>query len=214
MLKKVKSRNVYCYDKPTDLRENAVDIENAYLIALINGEYKYVKDYGMNYNGVLGWSSSYMKKGLSAFLMILMNTEELSEGGRAMLSKIVSSVAFTTGEYRQGASVEIYETDMEWFWKCFRRSRRLHPMTESEQKIYLGWIEKLVKKRVDGILEGNHRNYYHECAEYIAALGEVLESRGVIHGKQIVMLEYKHNYSRRSAFHKELRTCGMKDGRK
>lgn len=87
-------------------------------------------------------------------------------------------------------------------------------MTESDQKIFLGWIEKLVEKRVDGIMEGNHRNYYHECAEYIAALGEVLESRGVINGKQILLLEYKQNYSRRSAFHRELRACGMKDGHK
>ena len=87
-------------------------------------------------------------------------------------------------------------------------------MTESEQELYLGWVEELVKKRVGGIMEGNHRNYYYECAEYIAALGEVLESRGVLNGKQKLMLEYKQSYSRRSAFHKELRTCGMKDGRK
>lgn len=212
MLKKEKSRNIYSYDKPTDLRENTVDIENAYLIALLNGEYKYVKDHGMNYKGALGWSSSYMKRGLAAFLMILMNIEELSEGGRAMISRIVSSIILTIGEYRQGTSAEINETDMEWF--CFRRSKLLHPMNESDQKILFGWIEKLVKKRVDGIMEGNHRNYYHECAEYIAALGEVLESRGVIDGKQIVMLEYKQNYFRRSAFHRELRTCGMKDRRK
>ena len=131
-----------------------------------------------------------------------------------MLSKIVSSVAFTTEEYRQGVSVEINETNIEWLWKCFGRFKELHPLTESEQQVYLEWIKMLVKKRLDGIMEGNHRNYYFECAEYIAALGEVLESRGVLNGKQQLMLEYKQNYSRRSAFHKELRTCGMKDGRK
>lgn len=213
MLKKVKGRNIY-YDKPMNLLENTSNIENAYLIALLNGEYNYVKDHGMNYKGALGWSLSYMKKGLAIFLLILLNKEELSEGGKAMLSKIVSSVAFTTGEYRQGVSVEINETDTEWFWKCFHRSKVLNPMTESEQELYLGWVEELVKKRVGGIMEGNHRNYYYECAEYIAALGEVLESRGVLNGKQKLMLEYKQSYSRRSAFHKELRTCGMKDGRK
>ena len=213
LLKKVNGRNIY-HDKPMDLQENTPNIENAYLIALLNGEYKYVRDYGMNYNGALGWSSSYMKNGLAAFLMILMNKEQLSEGGKAMFSKIVSSVAFTTGEYRQGVSSEINETDMEWFWKCFCRAKVLHPMTEHNQQVYLEWIETLVKKRVDGIMEGNHRNYYFECAEYIAALGEVLESRGLLNGKQLLMLEYKQNYSRRSAFHKELRTCGMKDGRK
>lgn len=212
MLKK--NRNVYCYDKSTDLQENTVKIENAYLIALLNGEYKYVKDHGMNYKGALGWSTSYMKIGLAAFLMILMNTEKLLESGKVMVLKIISSITFTTEEYKQGTSVEINETDMEWFWKCFCRSKRLHPMTESDQKDFLAWIENLIKKRVDGIMEGNYRNYYHECAEYIAALGEVLESRGVINGKQKVMLAYKQNYSRRSAFHRALRACGMKDGRK
>jgi hypothetical protein len=213
MLNKVKGRNIY-YDKPMDLRENSPNIENAYLIALLNGEYKYVRDHGMNYNGSLGWSSSYMKQGLAAFLLILMNKEKLSEGGKAMLSKIVSSVAFIIGEYRQGVSVEINATDMEYFWKSFCRAKVLHPMTESDRKVYLEWIEILVKKRVDSIMEGNHRNHYFECAEYIAALGEVLESGGVLNGKQRLMLEYKQNYSRRSAFHKELRTYGMKDGRK
>jgi hypothetical protein len=51
MLKTEKSQNVYSYDKPIDLRENTVDIENVYLIALLNGEYKFVKDHGMNYKG-------------------------------------------------------------------------------------------------------------------------------------------------------------------
>ncbi|MFA9465634.1 MAG: hypothetical protein ACERKN_15220 [Velocimicrobium sp.] len=214
MLQKGKSQDVFYSNKATDLRENTLDIENAYLIALLNGEYNYVKDHGMNYKGALGWSSSYMKKGLATFLMILTNTEELLEGGRAMIARIVSSNTLAIGEYRQGTSVEINETDMEWFWKCLCRSKLLHPMTESDQKIYFAWIEKLVKKRVDGIMEGNHRNYYFECAEYIAALGEVMESRGVINGKQVLMLEYKQNYSRRSAFHRELIACGMKDRRK
>lgn len=121
MLKKEKNRNIYFYDKPIDLRENTADTDNAYLIALLNGEYKYVKDHGMNYKGALGWSTSYMKKGLAAFLLIFMNTEKLSEGGMAMISRIVSSITPTIEEYTQGTSVEINETDIEWFWKCFRR---------------------------------------------------------------------------------------------
>ncbi|MDD3416292.1 MAG: Arm DNA-binding domain-containing protein [Lachnospiraceae bacterium] len=194
MLNKVKGRHIY-YDKPMDLQENMPNIDNIFLIALLNGEYKYVKDHGMNYKDALGWSSSYMKQGLAAFLMILINEEKLSEGGKAMLSKIVSSVAFTTREYRQGVSVEINETDMEYFWKSVCRSKVLHPMTESEQKVYLEWIEMLVRKRVDGIMDGNHRNYYFECAEYIAALGEVLESRGVLNARRrkggLIMSAYK-----------------------
>lgn len=80
--------------------------------------------------------------------------------------------------------------------------------------IYLEWAQGLVLRRVNGIMDGNYRKYYGECAAYIAALGEVKESRGEIGGRQKVMAEYKALYSRRSAFHKELRAFGMQDGRK
>lgn len=119
--------------------------------------------------------------------MILMKKEKLSEGGKAMLSKIAYSV-------------EIDEKDMEYFGKSFCRSKVLNPMKESEQQVYLKWIEMLVKKRVDGIMEGNFRRYYFECAEYIAALGEVRESRGVLNGKQQLMLEYKTELFQKMCF--------------
>jgi hypothetical protein len=84
-------------------------------------------------------------------------------------------------------------------------------LSETEQDSYLKWVEQLVRKRVDGIMEGNYRKYYHECAGYIAALGEVMESRGILKGKQRLMLGYKQDYSRRRAFHEALRNFGMRD---
>lgn len=47
-----------------------------------------------------------------------------------------------------------------------------------------------------------------------AVLGEVLESRGGQQGvKQRILLEYKKLYSRRRAFHVELRKYGMMKGK-
>ena len=83
-------------------------------------------------------------------------------------------------------------------------------ITEEEKLEYLKWAGRLVARRVEGIMDGNHRNYYGECAAYVAALGEVKESRGEVNGKQKALLEYKGLYSRRSAFHRELRAMGMK----
>jgi len=60
----------------------------------------------------------------------------------------------------------------------------------------------------------NRRNYYGECAAFIAALGEVKESRGELNGKEKLMEAYKDAYSRRRAFHEELRRFGMIDTRK
>ncbi len=82
---------------------------------------------------------------------------------------------------------------------------------DDEKQQYLCWIEELIAKRVNGIMEANRRNYYRECAAYIAALGEVVESRGEYKAKQRILMEYKTLYSRRRAFHRELRSYGMID---
>ena len=63
-------------------------------------------------------------------------------------------------------------------------------------------------------MNANHRNYYGECAAYIAALGEVYESLGDKGGKQRLMTSYKDKYTRRSAFRAEMKGYGWNDGKK
>jgi hypothetical protein len=58
-------------------------------------------------------------------------------------------------------------------------------------------------------MENNRRNYYAECASYIAAIGEVQQSRGEANAKARIMEEYRQEYSRRRAFLAELRNFGM-----
>ena len=60
-------------------------------------------------------------------------------------------------------------------------------------------------------MNANRRNYYGECAAYIAALGEVRESLGERSAKQKLMTSYKNAYSRRSAFREEMRRYGWID---
>ena len=69
------------------------------------------------------------------------------------------------------------------------------------------WMTKateLVRRRTTGIMEANKRNHYGECARYIAALGEVVESSGEKNGKKNVMMEYETEYHRRRAFLAEM----------
>lgn len=208
------NRNSYFYSMSLNLTENIQDYKQTYLIAMLNGEYKFVKEHGMNVKEALGWSSSYMKEGLSAFLLLLYNSEVLSESMKLMVTKISSSVSFSIDEYSKGLSEKITNADHEFLWNCFIESKSRNLISETETESYLTWIEHLVQKRVEGIMAANRRNYYRECAEYVAALGDVLESRGAINGKQKLLLEYKQCYSRRRAFHEELRSCGMKDRKK
>jgi len=81
----------------------------------------------------------------------------------------------------------------------------------------LGWRGTFMKqgiallaKRTKGIMEANRRNYYGECAAFIAALGEVKESLGETDAKQKLMTSYKEKYPRRSAFRAEMKFYGWR----
>ena len=155
-----------------------------------------------------------MKCGMAAFLLLLTESDTLLAGGKSMCHMVVASTGFDKEDYEKGILETITDSNEEWFWKCICRWKETVHLSEEEKENYLQWVEELVTKRVTGIMENNRRNYYGECAAYAAALGEAKESRGEIGGKQRTMLGYKEMYSRRSAFHAELRAFGMKDGKK
>ena len=155
-----------------------------------------------------------MKCGLSAFLLLLMEGDELQSVGRELCRRVVSSVSFDKEEYQRWSGRQNGLSSEEWFWECFKKWKENVEISEAQRQDYLQWIEKLIKKRVNGIMEANRRNYYGECASYIAALGEVLESQGQQGAKQRILLDYKELYSRRRAFHEELRKYGMRDTKK
>ena len=75
-------------------------------------------------------------------------------------------------------------------------------MSDSDKKKIINHIDKLVQKRVAGIMDANKRNYYGECAMYIAALGEVMNA------KQDYMSKFAAQYPRRRAFKDELKSFG------
>ena len=70
-------------------------------------------------------------------------------------------------------------------------------------------LDNLIEKRTAGIMGANRRNYYGECASFIAAYGEVAESRGITK-KSEILERYRNEYSRRRAFIQDLRNYGLK----
>lgn len=203
--------NKYVSNSSEELRENLINSTEFYMLTFLGGEFQYVKEHAMNKRTSLGWSSSFMKCGLAAFLLLLLDTSDLQLGCKEMCNKIISSIYFNKDEYQIGIRKTIDDSNQEWFWKCFSYWKHLIIISDDEEDKYLKWIEKLVAKRVKGIIEENYRDYYSECAAFVAAMGEVIESRGETNGKQRILLKYKSLYSRRSAFHRELRSFGMKD---
>ena len=75
-------------------------------------------------------------------------------------------------------------------------------------------LQNLIAFYTEQVMENNQRAQYGECAAFAAALGEILEAGGTNNAKQELLLAYKAEYSRRIAFHRELRAFGMKDGKK
>ncbi len=209
-------------------RENQVNPTQAYLLAFLGGEFDYVRERAMNATNSLGWSASFMKCGLAAFLLLLTEDGSLPQdaaqqggelktmkpGAREMLRRIVAAVGFDKSEYEKGTLRFIEESNEGWFLTCWNHWKRTVPLSREQREALLGWAEGLVTKRVQGIMEGNHRNYYGECAAYIAALGEAREAGGEPNGKQATMAKYMEAYNRRSAFRQEMRGYGMQDTRK
>lgn len=209
-------------------RENQVNPTQAYLLAFLGGEFDYVRERAMNATNSLGWSASFMKCGLAAFLLLLTEDGSLPQdapqqggelktmkpGAREMLRRIVAAAGFDKSEYEKGTLRFIEESNEGWFLTCWNHWKRTVPLSREQREALLGWAEGLVTKRVQGIMEGNHRNYYGECAAYIAALGEARESGGEPNGKQATMAKYMEAYNRRSAFRQVMRGYGMQDTRK
>lgn len=209
-------------------RENQVNPTQAYLLAFLGGEFDYVRERAMNATNSLGWSASFMKCGLAAFLLLLTEDGSLPQdaaqqggelktmkpGAREMLRRIVAAAGFDKSEYEKGTLRFIEESNEGWFLTCWNHWKRTVPLSREQREALLEWAEGLVTKRVQGIMEGNHRNYYGECAAYIAALGEAREAGGEPNGKQATMAKYMEAYNRRSAFRQEMRGYGMQDTRK
>lgn len=209
-------------------RENQLNPTQAYLLAFLGGEFDYVRERAMNATNSLGWSASFMKCGLAAFLLLLTEDGSLPQdaarqggelktmkpGAGEMLRRIVAAVGFDKSEYEKGTLRLIEESNEGWFLTCWNHWKRTVPLSREQREALLEWAEGLVTKRVQGIMEGNHRNYYGECAAYIAALGEAREAGGEPNGKQATMAKYMEAYNRRSAFRQVMRGYGMQDTRK
>ncbi len=198
--------------QPDDLRENTVTRNDRAMLAFLTGAFSDVLGLYLNEKKPLGWSCTFMKQGIAAFLIYLYEGDKPLPGISAMCAQVKSAIGFTLEQYDAGLVPSEEKTDR--FWHCFRAWRDTVQMSEEERERVLHRIEDLIQNRVAGIMQANRRKQYGECAAFIAAIGEVRESRGEQNGKQRFMMDYKLQYSRRTAFHGELTALGMRDVRK
>lgn len=197
-----------------ELKENQLEKRTYYALAFLDGKFLHVIEDGMNVKEGLGWSITFMKEGLALFLLYMYQGDDLPAGCRYICDKASQALLFTAEEYSKGLKQPVTADNSVLFWECLRLWRKKHCISKTEATWVIEKLEQWIKVRVEGIIEGNHRRFYDECAAYVAALGEVRESRGETSGKANFMEAYRSAYSRRTAFHQELRAFGMRDTRK
>lgn len=192
-------------------RENHLYREGYCTMLFFEEQFERMYSVGMNEKNALGWSSTFMKQGLAFMLLLLFQGEKFPNGMKAMQGRAKSACEISADKFYQGTKINSKLSDNELFSQLFNSWKNEVQLTAEETKKWLERIEKWIAGRVTGIMEGNHRNYYGECASFIAAFGEVQESLGIPDAKTHIMERYRSEYSRRSAFRKELVTYGMKN---
>ena len=157
----------------------------------------------------IGWSSTFMKEGIALMLMLLDTGSENRPGMSAMREIAIHACSFDCEGYCTGTDVVSNSSDSAFFHECFDKWKSQTALPENVHDLWTAKIEQWIALRVSAIMDVNRRNYYGECAAFIAALGEVQES-GNPGYKDHLMQQYRTDYSRRRAFHDELRRYGMR----
>jgi len=200
----------YSYYREHMERENSL-YKNAYCTLLFfEGQLENMYTVGMNIKEGLGWSATFMKQGLSLMMLLLFSGEELPIGLRAMRSRVYSECEFSAEEYYRGTTEVSKESGEELFTRIYLCWKKEVSLSEDERNLWIDRIDKWLTLRVSEIMKNNRRGYYEECAAFIAAFGEVQESLGNPNAKARIMEQYRKEYFRRTAFHRELRAYGMK----
>ncbi|MBQ2173859.1 MAG: hypothetical protein II453_01920, partial [Alphaproteobacteria bacterium] len=97
-------------------------------------------------------------------------------------------------------------------WDCLKICRSQTPLPDRENALDI--LQKHCVGYTEYVMNRNLRGEYSKCAVYAAVLGEILEADGKVSSKNGYMLEWKEKYNRRTAYHRELRACGMVDGKR
>lgn len=198
-------------DFHSERRENNPGSNMILLLRFLDGQFDEVLSEGLNKSEALGWSGTFMKQGIALYLLYLYEGVWNGKGITAMMGIAKDAANFSAEEYGKGIYGFNGANEKDLFCKLFLQWKSIVPMEPDVRTCAIKKITSLLAKRTEGIMNANRRNYYGECAAYIAALGEVQESLGDIGAKQRIMTLYKDKYSRRSAFRAELRTYGWKD---
>lgn len=178
------------------------------LLRFLDGQFAQVLKEGLNKSEALGWSGTFMKQGIALYLLYIYEGQWTGKGITAMTGIVKAAMNFSEEAYLKGTCNHADKSGNALFYDLLLKWKSMVQMESEVRNAAIKKIADLLEKRVEGIMDANRRNYYGECAAYIAALGEVQESAGESGAKQRLMTSYKDKYFRRNAFRAELKNYG------
>lgn len=189
------------------IERNRLDEGTKRLIDFLTGEFQnaYADLFG-KYNS---YTHVFLDQGMALIALFLYPDDVIREGGKAMLSTLEVSMSFTADKYFRGLGMCEYADNSDVLWDCLKKCRRHTPLPDRESAIDI--LQKHCIEYTEYVMKWNLRDKYSKCAAYAAVIGEILEAEGKIPSKNSYMSACKQKYSRRTAYHRELRHFGMID---
>jgi len=193
-----------------ELRRRSCTVFDYYGVLFLRGDYDTVLKKGMRANNPLGWSNTFLKCGIALFLLLLDRSGRTGCGCAAMRRLAMQALSFTEESYKHGLRATEGTGDDALFMKLFRQTTDRTPLSQEQQEAIFGKIGSLIDLRVKAIVSQQKRNQYEESAAFLAAWGEVFESRGEPDGKQCILTIYRDQFPRHNAFTAALKSYGWR----
>ncbi len=192
------TKTYYSPDTPKSLNENYILPDEYEFFTFMNGDFQAILQKIQKKKNKAFWEQDFMKHGFALFCLYLYPDTKLKLGCQYLCDHLKKH----------------FHISDENMWKGLQKHRNFIPIPEEYKQELMQKLQNLLASHTKQVMENNQRAQYEECAAFAAALGEILEAGGTNNAKQELLLAYKAEYSRRIAFHRELRTFGMKDGKK
>ncbi len=190
-----------------ELCQNWVGNWEYYELCFYAGDFDTAKRASKNPSGSLGWSSSFIDRGIRLFLLYLYENPQPSKAA-AVVAKEVGfaddAVSYNAMRFESAVAEESRMRKVSTFWNYFQRWKQYFPMGQDERRNCLAWAERIVYSRADAIVGGQHRSHYREAAVLLALTAENKEAMGVQGAKREVFAAYKKKFPRHSAFQGEM----------
>ena len=192
-----------------ELCQNQIGKWNYYELCFYTGDFGTAKQASKNPSGSLGWSSSFIDRGIRLFLLYLYENPQPSKAASSVAQQVGfvdDPLSYDSMHFESAVAEESRARKVSTFWNYFQRWKQYFPMEQNERKKYLAWAEKIVYSRADAIVSGQHRSHYHEVAVLLALTAENKEAMGVQGARQEIFAQYRKKFPRHSSFQGEMKS--------